>query len=183
MIQLSLPNSTIFQRHYVRLRFATLSHGTRPLSLLFPKISNQGSFTWVELSKLNVGVICCFLLCLWIHHLFPALGRRRVKRVRNSHLRNRLASVLPVVGCLVDQWVNRKLATRCWMDSLLPLQAFMWFLKDMFCPWSRSQASEKVRNREWWNAHFRPQRNQRELDAKDYSAITTVLEEPLQMVF
>ena len=54
---------------------------------------------------------------------------------------------------------------------------------DVFCRMNRSQASENVSQREISNAHFRPKRNQRELGTKDYSAITKVLEESLQVVF
>ena len=114
-------------------RTTSVRYGAWPPRVLPLKMFYPNSVTWVELSKFNVHIVCCFLLSLRIHDFLPVLGRKRVNHVCvnlvNSRPRNRLAGVLPVVGCLVDRHVSKKLPIRCWSDSFLPLQVFVWLLK------------------------------------------------------
>ena len=71
VIQMSFPNSPIVKHYHVRFRSATLRYRTWPPRVLSPKIFHQNSVTWVQLSKFNVHIMCCFLLCLRIHDLVP----------------------------------------------------------------------------------------------------------------
>ena len=97
VIQVSFPNSPIVKHYHVRFRSA------------FTKILSPGK------NSLNLTCTSCAAFCFAYESMTfsPVLGRRRVNRVRNSRPRNRLAGVLPVVGCLVDRYVSKKLPIRC----------------------------------------------------------------------
>ena len=122
-VEMRLPNPSVVQQYYVRLRTTLLSNWAWSPLVFFPQVFYPDPVT-------RVRVVYCLLLRLLIHDLFAHTWQRRVSLVRSSCPMNRPAGVLPVVECVVDLYANRKLAIRCCMESFPPLLAFIWYLND-----------------------------------------------------